>query len=145
MRVYFDSSVLVRLYVQETGSDATHDFFDQYQHPVNINALQEFEIRNSVRQKVVRMEIAEGVAVAALRAFDDDVVCRRVLRTPLEWAEIYEEGENLSRRWAIRHVCRAIDLLHVAIAIASDVRDFATADKDQGDFARAAGLKVVRF
>ena len=39
--------------------------------------------------------------------------------------------------------CRSFDLLHVAIAKASRLSDFATLDTDQGRLAAAAGLKVV--
>lgn len=143
MRVYFDSSALVCLYVAEPHSAGLLDFAQALRRPIPLNSLQEFEVRNSVRQKVVRGEIEEGMAARCLRAMDDDLIGGRLIRKPVVWDVVFERAEELSRRLSLRRQARAIDLLHVTVAVVSDVRRFTTLDHLQAQLAQAAGLDVV--
>ena len=145
MRVYCDPSALVKLYIQEEGSADVLALFADGRNPILLNELQELEIRNGIRQKVLRREITESHAIAGLRLMDDDCIAGTVLRKTVEWEVIYREAEDLSRRHSIGQVCRAFDLLHVAIATVSEVGRFATADGEQAKLARIAGLRVVDF
>ena len=145
MRVYCDPSALVKLYVQEEGSAEVLALFADGKNPILLNELQELEIRNGIRQKVCRREISESQLAAALRLLDDDCVAETVVRKPVEWSVIYLRAEELSRRFSTHQVCRSFDLLHVAIAVVSEVGRFATADGEQVKLARAAGLKVIDF
>src|SRR5439155_9785707 len=53
--------------------------------------------------------------------------------------------ERLSRRLSLQQICRSFDLLHVAVAVLSEVKRFATFDVPQAKLARAAGLRPVEF
>ena len=143
MRVYFDSSALVCLYVAEPHSEKVLDFVVALRRPILVNSLQDFEVRNSIRQKVVRGEIDEGMTAGCLRELDDDLIRGRIVRKPVVWEAVFERAEGLSQRVALRGQARAIDLLHVAVAAMSDVRRFATLDDLQARVAQAAGLEVV--
>jgi predicted nucleic acid-binding protein len=145
VRVYFDPSVLVPLYVQEAASAGLREFVLLQSPQVLLNELQELELKNAIRQKVTRKEITEGTAARSLRLLDDDFVAERVVRKPVVWTVVYAQAEKLSRRLAAKQVCRSFDLLHVAIAVASKVKRFATFDQDQMLVARAARLKVVEL
>ncbi len=145
MRVYFDSSAVVCLYVAEARSAKVLDFAQSLRRPILLNSLQEFEVRNSVRQKVVRGEMEEGMAARCLRAMDDDLIAGRLIRKPVVWDVVFERAEELSRRVSLRRPARAIDLLHVTVAVVSDVRQFATLDDLQAQVAQAAGLEVVEL
>lgn len=145
MRVYCDPSALVKLYILEERSAEVLALFADGRNPILLNELQELEIRNGIRQKVLRGEITESQAVAGLRIMDDDCIAGTVLRKTIEWAAVYGQAEHLSGRHATRRVCRSFDLLHVAIAVVSKVGQFVTADGEQARLARVAGLKVVDF
>ena len=145
MRVYLDSSALVCLYVQEAGSETVARYLENLRRVVPLNFLQEFEVRNAIRQKVFRGEIPEGKAVAALRTFDDDIVAGRIARKPVEWPAAFEKAEDLSIRHALQRHARAFDLIHVAIALISDVRELLTGDSGQAEVARLSGLRVVQI
>ena len=66
--------------------------------------------------------------------------CSRTAKIP-----VYRQAEDVSRRFSMRQVCRSFDLLHVAVAVVSEVGRFATADREQAKLAHAAGLRVVDF
>jgi len=59
------------------------------------------------------------------------------------WSVVYAKAERLSRRLATQRICRSFDLLHVAIAVVSEVKQFATLDEKQSAVAEAAGLRVI--
>ena len=145
MRVYFDPSALVPLYIEEAASVGIREFVLRYSVQVLLNELQELELKNAIRQKVLRQEIAEPMATRSLRLLDDDLASETVLLKPVVWPAVYAEAEKLSRRLATKRVCRSFDLLHVAIAAVSEVKLFATLDAGQASVARAAKLKVVEL
>lgn len=143
MKVYFDPSALIPLYVEEPASAGIRAFVLRHSPAVLLNELQELELRNGIRQKVMRKEITEATAARSLRLLDDDCVAEIVVRKPLVWAAVYAKAEALSRRLSARQICRAFDLLHVAIAVVSGVKRFATLDQKQAELADAVGLKLV--
>lgn len=145
MKTYFDPSVVVALYLPEPLSPRARALVEQYPHPLLLNELQELEFRNALRQKVLRKEAKESDVVRTLRLFDDDCLAGKIERRPLVWPRVFAEAEELSHRHAMRQVCRAFDLLHVAIAKISGIGAFATFDDEQGRLAIAVGLKLVEF
>ena len=144
MRIYFDPSVLISFYVTEPASADVRDFIQEQNVVILLNSLQELELKNGIRQKVLRQEITEGTATRSLRLLEDDFVAGLVASKPVTWAPVYARAEQLSRRFSPRQICRSFDLLHVAIAVVSKVRHFATFDERQSALARSAGLHVVQ-
>ena len=61
------------------------------------------------------------------------------------WEAINAKAERLSIKLALTDVCRAIDLLHVTIAVISRSGQFATSDEEQAKVAEKAGLELLRF
>lgn len=145
MKTYFDPSVVVALYLPEPLSTKARALVEQYPHPLLLNELQELEFRNALRQKALRKEARESDVVRTLRLFDDDCLAGKIERRPLVWPRVFAATEDLSQRHAMRQVCRAFDLLHVAIAKISGIGTFATFDDDQGRLAVTAGLTLANF
>jgi len=143
--IYYDPSVLIALYLPETLSRAARILVEQSGKALRINPLQELELRNGIRQKVHRGEIDEGQAARCLRILDDNVVEGKMQRRQVFWDTTFGRAEEISRRLAQKHNCRAFDLLHVAIAVVSEATDFATFDREQGQIARLAGLSLVEW
>jgi predicted nucleic acid-binding protein len=68
-----------------------------------------------------------------------------MVRQSVTWEIVFAEAERLSRKFATARSCRSFDLLHVAIALVSRLKDFATLDEGQAQLAKAAGLNVVKL
>lgn len=145
MRVYYDPSFLIALYLAEPLSPRARSFVQQQRQPILLNELQELEFRNGLRQKVVRREISETDLARCLAVFQQDWVAGKLLRKPVAWDAVFIKAEILSRRLGVRQVCRAFDLLHVAISAVSAVKQFATLDIEQAATASAAGLTAVEL
>lgn len=54
MRVYFDPSLLVALYLPEPRTAKLREWLAQFRSPVGLNVWQELEFKNAARQKVRR-------------------------------------------------------------------------------------------
>lgn len=143
MRVYFDPSFLIALYLPEPLSPRARAFVERQAQPILLNALQELELKNALRQKVLRHELTEAQLARCLAVLQRDWVQGRLQRKAVAWDAVFVKAEALSRRLACKQVCRAFDLLHVAICATSGVKHFATLDTDQTAVARAAGLLLV--
>ena len=102
MRIYFDPSALIPLYVEEPASAGIRALILRHSPIVLLNELQELELRNEIRQKVMRRDITEATAARSLRLLDDDCVAEIVVRKPLVWAAVYPKAEALSRRLSAR-------------------------------------------
>lgn len=145
MTIYFDPSLLVALYLPEARTPKLREWLTEVRSPIGLNVWQELEFKNAARQKVRRGEADSGDLARTFRIFDDDCLHRRIIRRSVPWEAAFEEGERLSRKFAISKDCRSFDIIHVAIAVISDLNEFATLDVAQAELARSAELKVVDF
>jgi hypothetical protein len=135
---------LIALFLPEPLSPAARRLVEQSGRVLWLNPLQELELRNGIRQKVIREEIEEGQAARCLRILDDNVIEGKIHRRQVFWDATFGKAEEISRRFSLRQHCRAFDL-HVAIAVVSDVTEFATFDQNQGRIAGLAGLTLVEW
>jgi predicted nucleic acid-binding protein len=145
VRIYFDPSVLISFYVAEEASGGVREFIQERDLEILLNSLQELELKNGIRQKVLRREISESTAAKSLRLLEDDFIAGIITTKPVAWDPVYTKAERLSRKLSNKQSCRSFDLLHIAIAAVSGVRHFATLDKPQAALARAAGLDLIEF
>ena len=145
MRLYFDPSLLIAIYLPEARTASLRAWLDELGLPIGVNVWQELEFRNSARQKILRGEAAPGDLARTFRVFDDDCIAGRVVRRTVPWEAAFAEAQRLSRKCATDQSCRSFDLIHVAVAAISGLRDFATLDVGQAGLARAAGLTVIQL
>src|SRR5437588_8769645 len=153
MRTYADTSFLVRMLTQERGTAAAVGAYRRLgRPPVFFLNLHSLEVANAIRQRAfhqshtmssfgklaIRRErdtslallekyISRGAFVESSADMDDSITVARAL----------------SRKHTERLGCRGFDLLHVALALELKCEVFLTADRSQGDLARAEGLTVT--
>ena len=143
MSLYYDSGVLVKLYVREEMSDAVTAFVARRGEAITINGLHELEIRNALRLKRFRSEIDAEQLAASLAMLAGDIARRRLMRGAFDWRLVRDEAERHSGTASTTVGTRTIDLLHVAAALSQGVTAFVSFDHRQCAAARLAGLEVV--
>ena len=84
MDVYYDTGVLVALYVEEAFSSSVNAFVEKRGEPIAINLFLRLEFENTVRLKVFRRDIKAERARRVLQDLDDDLDCGRLYLRPLE-------------------------------------------------------------
>ena len=145
MSLYYDSGVLVKLYVREEFSDAVARFLAERREAVVINDLHDIEMRNALRLKRFREEIDDEQLAASMAMLSSDLAARRLIRTRIEWQSVFAEAERLSAIAATGTGVRTIDLLHVAAALSQGASGLVSLDHRQRAAARLASLGVIEL
>jgi predicted nucleic acid-binding protein len=140
---YYDTGVLVKLYVPEAGSPAVQAFVSGRGLAISLNELQDCEARNAFSLKAVRREMTRAELASLCRKWDQDARQGRLLRRSLPWPEVFQRGAALSEAHSAEMGCRTLDVLHVAAALVLRATEFVTFDMRQRRLAVAAGLDAV--
>ncbi len=153
MRAYADSSFILRLLTAEADSQAA---IGEYRRiglpPLFFLPLHALEVRNAILQRVFHerrsLPSRERANVARQRDVALDRLARLLARRALlevavDMDVVIVRATELGIAHTERLGARAIDLLHVASALALGSEVFLTTDERQARVARAEGLKVV--
>ena len=145
MSLYYDSGVLVKLYVREDRSDEVTRFVARRGESVAVNRLHELEIRNALRLKRFRDEIDDVQLAASLGMIAADFAARRLIRNEVDWRVIHDEAERLSAVAGATVGVRTIDVIHIAAALTQMATGLVSLDQRQLAAARMSGLRVVEL
>ena len=153
MRTYADSSFILRLLTAEADSEAA---IGEYRRiglpPLFFLPLHALEVRNAILQRAFHERRSspsrERAHIARQRdAALDRLECflsrRTLLDVALDMDAVIVRAADLAIAHTERLGTRAIDLLHVASALALESEVFLTTDERQARVAKAEGLKVV--
>lgn len=142
IRRYFDSGVLVKLYVSEEWSDAAVDLVQGAGEPVLFTHLHEFEVTNALRLKAFRDEVTGSELRRALAALSEDQAGGRLWCPHVEWPSVFLRAVRLSDEHTRGLGGRSLDILHVAVALGLGRTHLVSMDDRQTAVARAAGLSI---
>ncbi|MBI2161433.1 MAG: type II toxin-antitoxin system VapC family toxin [Candidatus Rokubacteria bacterium] len=136
---YFDSSVLVKRYLHESGSPRAVRWL-QRRRPA-ASAVASVEVTSALRRRRSAGEVSEAQFNSLLTLFRRDREHWELLEVS---AEVLERAESIIRQVPLR----TLDALHLASAVllgeALQRRlAFVTADARQHEVAEALGLEVV--
>ena len=140
---YFDSGVLLKLYLSEPNSAQAVALVQEQGGLPPITALHRLEMKAAFGQKHGRGEITETERNAVLASFENDLAAGIFAGINPTWADVFAKAENLATAHAATNLCRSLDTLHVALALELGATDFCTFDGRQAVMAKAAGLVVV--
>jgi predicted nucleic acid-binding protein len=138
---YPGTSFLASLYGEDGNSVAAVAECGLQQSRLVITPLAEFELVNAFGARVFRKESNAAQAQACIRAFESDLASGLFVRRTVS-ASAYERALSLSRKYTRLLGTRAMDILHVAIALELGAALFLTFDRAQKRLAHAAGMKV---
>jgi predicted nucleic acid-binding protein len=153
MRVYADTSFLVKLLTQEPGTAAAVELYRGIgRPPLFFLPLHGLEVANAIRQRAFHQRhttsSSERTAIkrerdASLALLHKFIARRAFVEVIVDMDAAIEAARGLSEKHTESLGCRAIDLLHVALALELECEAFLTADRIQGALARAEGLDVT--
>ena len=140
---YFDSGLLLKLYVSEPREKEAEQFFYSSPTPPPFTQLHGLEMRSAVRQKLGRGEIDLAESERVLQAFHNDLTAGLFSRPEVSWPDVFLQAESFSAAHGTATLCRSLDTLHVAMASILGMKEFCTFDARQARMAAAVGLTVV--
>lgn len=140
--VYADSSVLFALfYLPDEFNAVVTQWMQDHDADFLSNEVLRLEVRHNLQ--LVRGNPDGEAAWRALHVAERSAA--RIRHERLDLERTFSQADALSRRWGQAAPCGAMDVVHVAAALAHDAPLFLTCDAEQAAFARAAGLKVHAF
>ena len=142
MDAYFDSAIIVKLYVQEATSSDAIRLVGVQAAPYVLTHWQELEVKNTMRLKAFRSEITASEMTQSLDAFDQDIAAGRWQRPDYAASAVEQMAGELSARHSAILGCRTLDIIHVAAALVLRAKEFVTFDTRQGALAKQVGLSV---
>ena len=117
MHAYFDSAIIVKLYVKEATSPDAIRLVGAYLAPYCLTQWQALEVKNAIRLKAFRKEISAAEMSQSIGAFEQDVAMGRWQRPLHTAATVEQKAEELSASHSAILGCRTLDIIHVAAAV----------------------------
>ena len=142
MNAYADTGLLVSLYGQDDNSVEARALAERHRPTFLLTAFGEAEFANACQLRVFRKQWTRQQARAVYEDFRSDLR-EGVLRVEELRPEVWNLAATLSQRYTANLGTRALDVLHVAMALALDPEAFCTFDERQRKLARAKGLRVL--
>ena len=142
MDAYFDSAIIVKLYVQESTHPDAIQLVGACAAPYALTQWQALEVKNAIRLKAFRAEITAAEMNQSIAAFEQDVATGRWQRPAYTVATVEQKADELSAGYSATLGCRTLDIIHVAAALVLGAKEFVTFDTRQGALAKQAGLTV---
>ena len=136
MRFTADSSALLRLYLNVDGTDALERFVVANAKVLSVSDLARIEVLNVLWRDTSR---------SAADRFEEDLAEGLRLRLePVDWSDVFRQGESLGRRFSRTLRPGGHDLVLVAAAVVMGGTWFLSFDRNsrQRPLAAAAGLRV---
>src|SRR5687768_10851463 len=108
MDVYFDSAIVLKLYVQEPNSADAIRLVSTQTAPYSLTWWQALEVRNAIRLKAFRSEITPAEMTQSLAALEQDISGGRWVRPAYTVAAVEQKAEELSAAHAATAGCRTL-------------------------------------
>jgi predicted nucleic acid-binding protein len=141
---YVDSSALRRLYVHDARSAAMAAWRFKQSGALRLTRFGRAELINAVAAAVFRRDIPEAAFAAFQQELADDIREDRLHVVDVPWRAVLDQAAELSRVHTPALGTRALDVLHVALALELNARQFVTYDVRQAKLAAACGLRVLQ-
>jgi predicted nucleic acid-binding protein len=142
MKIYFDTSLLLKAYIKEAGTAEALEIIRAGKPPIPLSHLLELELRTAIRLKHGRREIEAAAMRGVLQVLENDFANGVLARPAYDLTEVFRRAESLSSKHAAATLARTADIWHVAAALECGCKGFATFDQRQRNVASLAGLTV---
>ena len=141
--IYADSSLILSLYVADSGSETAGQLIADAKEPLVWTAWHELACTSAMEARVGRGQNTRGEADAVNALLTahrerDGLYERRAAN----WERVLERAIRVAARSGTVHLCRSLDVLHVAACLELGVSRFLTLDERQRKLALEQGLEV---
>ena len=143
MKTYFDTGVLVKVYIQEQNSADAIALLSRVAPPIPFTHLHTLELLTAIRLKRFREEITPREERSAIGLVQADLASKRLQLPNYDLIQVFHRGEVLSARYAAAFGTRTLDILHVAAALEAGCKEFVSFDERQRKVAAKMRLAVI--
>jgi len=141
LKIYLDTSALIKLYIIENGSDLINKITTDNAAPLPVWDLHIIEFHNALKLKVFRGELS-GEEAEHLSTHFKERKKAGIYYTPELDREDHTDLCLKYTNFSPKFGCRSLDIMHVAAASLFKVDQFITFDSRQADLANEVGLNT---
>jgi predicted nucleic acid-binding protein len=141
VKVYFDSSALIAVYVNEVHSTRARAELRKHVS-VPWTPLHDVEVRNALRLLHGRSQIDAEELRSLLGHVDEDLDEGRLARPAMELEPVFRRAGHLSETHAPTTLARTLDILHIAALIELGCTELISGDERQLAVAKAEGIRA---
>jgi predicted nucleic acid-binding protein len=141
LTAYADTSFLFSLYIPDSNAHSAAAKIGVAPRPLSVSEFGEFEFVNALALRIFRKELRATEVNAVFSLFQDDVNRGLICVAPIP-ASSFGRAKQIARKYTPTLGVRALDVLHVASAVALRASTFYTFDRNQAKLAAACGLRV---
>lgn len=142
-RTYIDTSALVKWYVPEAGAEAFATYMLEEAYEAVTSGLTTVELRCAFARKRRAGFITPDFEKEAFARFVRQIIDGEMRLLPWEGTMFMSARELIDQLADVP--LRTLDALHLAVALATEAAELATADRVMGDAARRLGLRLRYF
>lgn len=143
MKVYFDTSALIKLYYPEPESEKLSKWIFDSGISISISPFHAVEFSNAFALKYFRNEIAEVQFNMVMDCLEQDKEAGVLIESVPNFSQVLSFAARLSRQYTRSIGCRSLDIIHVASALVGEYRRLLSYDNRQKELAAANGLEVI--
>lgn len=121
MKIFFDTSALIKRYILEIGSDKIDSLFEECDD-IFISEITELEINSALKRRVIEKSISDVAYVYILNEFYEDLEDFNIVNMLLYLKRISVELIK-------KHQIKTLDSLQLGSALLSPADIFVSADK----------------
>ncbi len=142
---FFDSSALVKFYVDEMGTGWVRSFTDFETNVIHVSRLAKVETISALTRRLRRNDIAIVEFDQASISLEEDFATQ--FRTVAVTEGIIDDAEGLAKRYGLRayyavQLSAALDTRRIISQVESNELTLVSADLELNEAALAEGLKV---
>lgn len=143
MKTYYDTGVLLKLYLGEASSEAVQRFVHSRGENIPVTDLHLSECVSAMKLRAFRRECRDEEASEGIGLIMEDLKSGVLQFIEVDWARVWNECRLLSEKFAFATGVRTLDALHVATARLSEAQELVTTDVRQSKLAARVGLRVI--
>jgi predicted nucleic acid-binding protein len=141
--MYLDTSALVKMYFIEEESASLHKWLARSDEVILVNRFSCLEFVNALNFKAGNKEFSSGIHKKILTHFESDLRNGKLVYKDLDWNLVFSKAEKISNQHTKTFFVRALDIMHIAIALILEVDCFVSYDLRQIRLAKKLKMKVI--
>ncbi len=139
--IYLDTSTLIKLYIEERETEQVASSVNRFDG-VLFSEFHRTEIMSALCAKVGRNHLESETLHKVISVLDEDIEAGLLVSLPIDWDTIWKQTQDLSLTYGRDTLARALDTIHVAIALELHALKFISGDKRQIKTGNSSGLDV---
>ncbi|MBI3753049.1 MAG: type II toxin-antitoxin system VapC family toxin [Deltaproteobacteria bacterium] len=139
---YLDTSALVKLYREESGTDEVERIFSLEESAIIISELAVVEFYSTLYRLLRMNEITDGILKSVVESFERDCKFRFLIK-PIG-QDIFNKAKEIITKHGSKKSIRTLDAIQLAVSLKMKDIVFVSADELLLECAKDEKLKVLR-